>query len=143
MGRRGRGGGVSQCISHICMELVHVKDISYVSIGSEIQAHIQRGCLRIHATREAQKTVHYILFDISRLWVQNLRVLSTVQSCHNSLVCLGTLWDICPLVLHHCVVTGLHSNSTLRFCAQSLLSTIKLQGSKAGRLAQNFYILCM
>ncbi len=55
-----------------------------------------------------------------RLWAQNLRVLSTVQSCHSSLVCLDTLWDICPLVLHHCVVTGLHSSSTSRFCAQSL-----------------------
>ncbi len=31
------------------------------------------------------------------------------------------LWDICPLILHHCVVTGLHSSSALRFCAQNLL----------------------
>ncbi len=43
---------------------------------------------------------------INRLWAQNLRVLSTAQSCHNSLVRLDTLWDICPLVLHHFVVTG-------------------------------------
>ncbi len=61
----------------------------------------------------------------NRLWAQNLRVLSTVQSCHNSLALLDTLWDICPPVLHHCVVTGLHSSSTLRFCAQSLIRSNK------------------
>ncbi len=61
-----------------------------------------------------------------RLWEQHLRVLSTVQSCHNSLVHLDTLLDICPLILHHCVVTGLHSSSTLRSCAQSLLFLCKL-----------------
>ena len=32
------------------------------------------------------------------IWVQNLRVPSTLQSCHNSLVRLDTLWYICLLI---------------------------------------------
>ncbi len=47
----------------------------------------------------AFKAIQHNLHEISRLWAQNLRVLSTVQSCHNSLVRLDTLWDICPPVL--------------------------------------------
>ncbi len=32
-----------------------------------------------------------------------------------------TLWDICPLVLHQCVVTGLNGTVPQDFCAQTLL----------------------
>ena len=63
--------------------------------------------------RTCKGTIYNNLFrhitDDIRLWAKNLRVLSNVQSFHNSLVRLDTLWDTCPLVLHHCVVTGLCS----------------------------------
>ena len=56
----------------------------------------------------AEVLVYGNVFHI-RLWVQNLIGYCTVQSCHNSLVRLHTLLDICSLVLHNCVVTGLYS----------------------------------
>ncbi len=42
---------------------------------------------------------------VIRLWAQNLRVLSTVHSPSAMDISVYTLWDICPLELHHWVVT--------------------------------------
>ncbi len=81
----------------------------------------QRQVASLHICQSKSITCMWLPHCGNRLWAQNLRVLSSVQSCHNSLVCLDTLWDICLLVLHHCVVTGLYSSSALRFCAQSLI----------------------
>ena len=89
----GPVSGVGSCPSLLSFLSAHSKIPKWTCLAMVFTSIVlEHSLMHARCTLPTTGLELYVKFGDNRLWAQNLRVLSTVQPCHNSLVRLDTLY---------------------------------------------------